>query len=137
MVVKKRIELSTRGNGDILDITPQVAQMVAGCGVDTGVAVLFVMGSTAALTLNENEPGLLTDLRALLEGLVPRKGEYRHNLAWAEKNAHAHLRACLLGFSLTLPVQEGRLLLGTWQQVLLVDWDTRPRTRHLILHILS
>jgi len=137
MVIQKRLEFSTRGNGDILDITPQVAQAVAESRVETGVAVLFVVGSTAALTLNENEPGLLADLRALLEGLVPRQGEYRHNLAWAEKNAHAHLRTCLLGFSLSLPVQEGKLLLGTWQQVLLVDWDTRPRSRHLLLHILS
>jgi len=137
VVIKKRLEFPTRGNGYILDITAQVAQAVAESGVETGVAVLFVVGSTAALTLNENEPGLLADLTALLEGLVPREGEYRHNLAWAEKNAHAHLRSCLLGFSLTLPIQEGKPLLGTWQQVLLVDWDTRPRTRHLLLHILS
>lgn len=130
------LELETRGDGDFLDITSRVAEKVRGSGVASGVVALLVQGSTAALILNEYEPGLLEDLRALGKKLVPPAGDYRHNLAWQEKNATSHLRACLFGFSLTVPFREGQLILGTWQQIILLEFDTRPRHRTIQLSIL-
>jgi secondary thiamine-phosphate synthase enzyme len=130
------LELETRGDGDFLDITSRVAEKVRGSGVASGVVALLVQGSTAALILNEYEPGLLEDLRALGKKLVPPAGDYRHNLAWQEKNATSHLRACLFGFSLTVPFREGQLVLGTWQQIVLLEFDTRPRHRTIQLSIL-
>lgn len=129
------LELDTRGDGDFLDITSRVAEKVKGSGVASGVVVVLVQGSTAALTLNENEPGLLEDLRALGKKLVPPTADYRHNEAWQEKNATSHLRACLFGFSLTIPFREGQLILGPWQQIILLEFDTRPRRRTLQLSI--
>jgi secondary thiamine-phosphate synthase enzyme len=130
------LELDTRGDGDFLDITSSVAEKVKGSGVASGVVVVLVQGSTAALTLNEYEPGLLEDLKALVKKLVPPAADYRHNLAWQEKNATSHLRACLFGFSLAIPFREGQLILGTWQQIILLEFDTRPRHRILQLSIL-
>jgi len=131
------LELDTRGDGDFLDVTSKVAEKVKGSGVASGVVVVLVQGSTAALILNEYEPGLLEDLRALGKKLVPPTADYRHNLAWQEKNATSHLRACLFGFSLTIPFREGQLILGPWQQIILLEFDTRPRHRTLQLSILS
>ena len=131
------LELDTRGDGDFLDVTSKVAEKVKGSGVASGVVVVLVQGSTAALILNEYEPGLLEDLRALGKKLVPPTADYRHNLAWQEKNATSHLRACLFGFSLTIPFREGQLILGPWQQIILLEFDTRPRLRTLQLSILS
>lgn len=130
------LELDTRGDGDFLDITSKVAEKVKGSGVASGVVVVLVQGSTAALILNEYEPGLLEDLRALGKKLVPPTADYRHNLAWQEKNATSHLRACLFGFSLTIPFREGQLILGPWQQIILLEFDTRPRHRTLQFSIL-
>jgi secondary thiamine-phosphate synthase enzyme len=130
------LELETKGDGDFLDITSRVAEKVKGSGVASGVAVLLVQGSTAALTLNEYEPGLLDDLRALARKLVPPAADYRHNLAWQEKNAISHLRACLFGFSVAIPFREGELILGPWQQVILMEFDTRPRRRSVQIAIL-
>jgi secondary thiamine-phosphate synthase enzyme len=131
------LELDTRVDGDFLDVTSKVAEKVKGSGVASGVVVVLVQGSTAALILNEYEPGLLEDLRALGKKLVPPTADYRHNLAWQEKNATSHLRACLFGFSLTIPFREGQLILGPWQQIILLEFDTRPRHRTLQLSILS
>ncbi len=130
------LELDTRGDGDFLDVTSKVAEKVKGSGVASGVVVVLVQGSTAALILNEYEPGLLEDLRALGKNLVPPTADYRHNLAWQEKNATSHLRACLFGFSLSLPFREGQLILGPWQQIILLEFDTRPRHRTIQLSIL-
>ena len=130
------LELDTRVDGDFLDVTSKVAEKVKGSGVASGVVVVLVQGSTAALILNEYEPGLLEDLRALGKKLVPPTADYRHNLAWQEKNATSHLRACLFGFSLTIPFREGQLILGPWQQIILLEFDTRPRHRTLQLSIL-
>ena len=130
------LELDTRVDGDFLDVTSKVAEKVKGSGVASGVVVVLVQGSTAALILNEYEPGLLEDLRALGKKLVPPTADYRHNLAWQEKNATSHLRACLFGFSLTLPFREGQLILGPWQQIILLEFDTRPRRRTIQLSIL-
>lgn len=130
------LELDTKGDGDFLDVTARVAEKVKGSGVASGLLVALVLGSTAGLILNENEPGLLEDLRALGNRLVPPLADYRHNLAWQEKNATSHLRACLFGFSLTLPFREGQLILGPWQQIILLEFDTRPRRRTIQLSIL-
>jgi len=130
-------ELETRGDGYFLDITSRVAEKVKGSGVASGVVVVLVQGSTAALTLNEYEPGLLEDLRALVRRLVPPSPDYRHDLAWQEKNATSHLRACLFGSSVTIPFRDGQLILGTWQQVILLEFDTRPRHRTLQLTIVA
>ena len=130
------LELETKGDGDFLNVTSKVAEKVKGRGVASGLVVVLVQGSTAALVLNEYEPGLLDDLRALGNKLVPPAAEYRHNLAWQEKNATSHLRACLFGFSVAIPFREGQLILGTWQQIILLEFDTRPRHRSLQLCIL-
>jgi len=129
------LELDTKGDGDFLNVTSKVAEKVKGSGVASGLVVVLVQGSTAALILNEYEPGLLDDLRALGNKLVPPTADYRHNLAWQEKNATSHLRACLFGFSAAIPFREGQLILGTWQQIILLEFDTRPRHRSLQLCI--
>ncbi len=132
------IHLSTRGNDHILDVTPQLAELVASSGVVTGQLTVMVVGSTAALTTLEFEPGLVNhDVRALLERLAPRDGVYEHERTWNDDNGHSHLRASLIGPSLALPIVEGRLPLGTWQQVVLVDCDTRPRDRRLVVTVLG
>ena len=132
------IRLTTRGNDHILDVTPHLAEIVAGSGVTTGQLTVMVIGSTAALTTLEFEPGLVNhDVTALLERLAPRDGVYEHERTWNDDNGHSHLRASLMGPSLALPVVEGRLPLGTWQQVVLVDCDTRPRDRRLAVTLLG
>jgi len=137
MVVTKRLRVETRGNNDLIDITPQVRQAVAQSGLRSGVAVVFVVGSTAGVTTIENESGLLSDLKATLERVVPQNPGYRHHQRWGEDNAHAHLRASLWGASLTVPFENGSLLLGTWQQIIFMDFDTRPRSREVVLQLIG
>lgn len=131
MIAEHRtLEVRTRGNDHIVDITAKLQSAVAGTGVRTGQAALLVHGSTASLTTLEYEPGLVEhDLSAALERLAPRDGRYEHEETWHDDNGHSHVRASLVGPSLALPVVDGRIPLGTWQQVVLVDSDTRPRTR--------
>jgi secondary thiamine-phosphate synthase enzyme len=131
------IHLETQGHGQIIDVTPGVARAVADSGVEEGVASVFVVGSTAAITTMEHEPGGIADLQALLERLVPTRGDYQHNVRNADTNAHAHLRAALVGPSETIPVVGGELALGTWQQLVLLDFDDRPRRRSVRVHVLS
>jgi secondary thiamine-phosphate synthase enzyme len=131
------LRLSTRGDGHVVDLTEGVARVVATSGVRTGVACVFVVGSTAAVTTMEHEPGGVADLQALLDRLIPRGERYEHNVRNADTNAHAHLRAALVGPSESIPVVEGRLALGTWQQVVLVDFDDRPRDRTVLVHVLD
>lgn len=119
----------TSGEGQVVDLTPRVEEFVRRSGVREGTVNLFVPGSTAGLTTLEYEPGVVDDLRDCFERLVPRDLPYAHERAWHDGNGHSHVRAALLGPSLVLPVREGRLLLGTWQQVVLVDFDNRPRRR--------
>jgi secondary thiamine-phosphate synthase enzyme len=131
------LRLSTRGDGDIVDLTEGVARVVGSSGVATGVATVFAVGSTAAVTTMEHEPGGVADLQALLDRLIPRAERYQHNVRNADTNAHAHLRAALIGPSESLPVVDGRLALGTWQQVVLIDFDDRPRDRTVLVHVVD
>jgi secondary thiamine-phosphate synthase enzyme len=122
-------KLRTRGNNDICDVTDAVKQCVADAGVRAGTATVFVPGSTAGLTTIEYEPGVVSDLARCFERLVPVAHDYAHERAWHDGNGHSHVRAALLGPSLVLPIADGKPLLGTWQQVVLVDFDNRPRDR--------
>jgi secondary thiamine-phosphate synthase enzyme len=131
------LRLETPGNGHIVDITPGVASVLSTSGVDRGVVSVFATGSTVAVTTMEYEPGGVQDLQALLDRLIPTAGEYEHNRRNHDTNAHAHLRAAVIGPSETIPVLDGRLALGTWQQVVLIDFDDRPRRRTVTIHVLS
>ena len=131
------LRLSTDGDGEVVDVTAGVVQVVRTAGVSDGTVTVFVTGSTAAVTTMEYEPGGVADLRAALERLVPREGPYEHNRLNADDNAHAHLRASLLGPSVSIPLVEGHLALGTWQQVVLIDLDTRPRDRTVTVQVVS
>ena len=131
------IRLSTGGDADIVDITGEVQRIVSESGASDGVATAFVRGSTAAITTMEFEPGGVADLRALLDRLVPAEGDYEHNRLNRDTNSHAHQRASLIGASEQVPVSGGRLALGTWQQIVLIDFDDRPRERTVIVQMLS
>jgi secondary thiamine-phosphate synthase enzyme len=132
------IRRDTRGNGHILDLTEDVQRAVADAGVRTGQATLMVVGSTAALTTLEYEPGLVDhDIVAALERIAPEDGRYRHEETWHDDNGHSHVRASLIGPSLALPIVDGAVPLGTWQQVVLVDLDTRPRNRTIVLTVVG
>jgi secondary thiamine-phosphate synthase enzyme len=131
------LRLETPGNGHIVDITAGVASVVSTSGVDRGVVTVFATGSTVAVTTMEYEPGGVDDLQALLDRLIPRDREYEHNRRNHDTNAHAHLRAAVVGPSESIPVVDGRLVLGTWQQVVLIDFDDRPRRRTVTVQVLS
>jgi secondary thiamine-phosphate synthase enzyme len=131
------LRFSTRGDGDAIDITTEVQRLVGEAGVGEGQASAFVHGSTAAITTMEFEPGGVHDLREMLERLIPTAGEYEHNRLNHDTNSHAHQRASLIGPSLTVPVVDGRLALGTWQQVVLLDFDDRPRERTVVVQVLG
>ena len=129
------IRLSTRGDSDVIAIGEELAAAVARSGVREGQASAFVRGSTAAITTMEFEPGGVADLRALLDRLIPAEGEYEHNRLNHDSNSHAHQRASLVGPSELIPVLGGRLALGTWQQLVLIDFDDRPRERTVVLQV--
>ena len=132
------IRRETEGNDHILDLTDEVRALVSESGVGTGQITLMVTGSTGALSTLEYEPGLVEhDIAAALEGIAPRDGMYRHELTWNDDNGHSHVRATLIGPSLTLPIHGGAVPLGTWQQVVLLDFDTRPRRREVAVAILG
>jgi secondary thiamine-phosphate synthase enzyme len=131
------LRLSTRGDADVVDITEGVRRVVAASGVSEGLASAFVRGSTAAVTTMEYEPGGVRDLRALLDRLVPPEGDYEHNRLNHDSNSHAHQRASLIGASESVPVAGGGLALGTWQQLVLIDFDDRPRERTVVVQVLS
>ncbi len=133
-----RISLQTRGEDQIVDLTAQIAAHVRESGVRTGQVVAMVTGSTAAISTLEYEPGLVDhDIAAAMEGIAPRDGEYEHEKTWHDDNGHSHVRACLVGPSLSLPVVDGELPLGTWQQVVLLDFDTRPRSRTVVVSVIG
>ncbi len=129
------IDLASDGDCDIHDITGLVAVEVAALGLEHGHVLVFVPGSTGALTTVEYEPGLLHDLPAFFERVAPRDIRYLHDETWHDGNGHSHVRASLLGPSLTVPVVDGELVLGTWQQVIFVDFDNRPRQRRLVVQV--
>jgi secondary thiamine-phosphate synthase enzyme len=137
MVATHRREISTRGQGDAHDITELVSTAVTDTPCTAGIATVFVVGSTATVTTIEFEPGAVADLNRLLEEVAPRDGEYRHHLRWGDDNGSSHARAALLGPSLTVPFVDHRLLLGTWQQIMLLELDTRPRKREIVIQIVG
>jgi len=136
-IVTAEETLETRGHTDILDVTARVQAAVGKAGIASGQATVFVPGSTASVTTIEDEPGLRADLRAALERIAPEGAAYQHDQRWGDGNGNAHVRAALLGPSVVVPIADGRLLLGTWQQIVLVDFDNRPRTRHLVIQIMG
>ncbi|HET89821.1 MAG TPA: YjbQ family protein [Chloroflexi bacterium] len=137
MVVSKELELHTKGHCDIQDITAQVASAVHGSGLQAGIVTVFCPGSTGGLTTIEYESGALADLRQVFDEIAPPDREYRHHLRWHDDNGHSHIRSALLGPSLTVPFVAGQLTLGTWQQIVFLDFDTRSRSRRLILQIVG
>jgi secondary thiamine-phosphate synthase enzyme len=131
------LRLQTPGHGHIVDLTEGVERVVTASSVQRGLVTVFAVGATVGVTTMEYEPGGVADLQALLDRLVPREGEYEHNARNHDTNAHAHLRAALIGPSETIPVVDGRPALGTWQQIVLVDFDDRPRERTISVQVLS
>jgi secondary thiamine-phosphate synthase enzyme len=131
------IQLSTRGHSDIVDITRRVQDAVTESGAADGIASAFVRGSTAAITTMEFEPGGVTDLRNLLDRLIPVRGDYEHNRLNHDTNSHAHQRASIVGASEVVPVEGGRLALGTWQQLVLIDFDDRARERTVVIQVVA
>ena len=136
-VHRGELSLSSNGDSDVIDITAEVQQIVDGGPVSDGLVTAFVRGSTAAITTMEFEPGAVADLRDLLERLIPAEGNYEHNRLNHDTNSHAHQRASLIGPSEQVPVIGGRLTLGTWQQLVLVDFDDRPRDRAIVVQVVS
>jgi secondary thiamine-phosphate synthase enzyme len=131
------LRVSTSGDADVIDLSGPLAEAVAASGIDEGQASAFVRGSTAAITTMELEPGGVHDLRALLDRLIPVAGDYEHNRLNHDTNSHAHQRASLIGASEVVPVVNGRPALGTWQQLVLIDFDDRPRERTVVIQVLG
>jgi secondary thiamine-phosphate synthase enzyme len=128
----------TRGDTQVVDLSDQLGQLVGRSPIKDGLVTVFVVGSTAGITTTEAEPGLLNhDLKAAFEHLAPRGAHYAHEATWHDDNGHAHVRASLLGPGVTIPLVQGALALGTWQQVVLIDFDTRPRERQIVLQIMG
>jgi secondary thiamine-phosphate synthase enzyme len=136
-VSTQSFQLKTKGNTDVRDITAQVAEAVKASGLTSGTATVFVSGSTGGITTLEFEPGLQRDVPEILEQLIPAGRSYHHDQTWHDGNGHAHLRSALVGTSFTVPVVEGRLILGTWQQIVFLDFDNRSRTREILVQIVG
>lgn len=138
MVKTHELSIKTKGNCDVINITDQVAAAVTQAGVNAGTVTVFNVGSTAGITTTEYEPGLANhDLKAAFEKIAPQNARYEHEETWHDDNGHSHVRASLLGPSLSVPVIDGRLALGTWQQIILIDFDTRPRTRTVVCQMVG
>jgi secondary thiamine-phosphate synthase enzyme len=136
-IKSKTLIEKTSGFCDIVDITGKIQEQIDNEKIQRGLVTIFVSGSTAALTTIENEPGLIEDLKELVEKLIPSGRKYHHDDRWGDDNGFSHLRASLFGPSLAIPIENGRPLLGTWQQVVLLDFDNRPRTRELVVHLIG
>ena len=137
MLYKSVIELDTKGEMDIIDITHEVQKIVEESGIEDGIALIFCPGSTGAITTIEYEDGLLHDLPNALERIAPKNAYYKHEERWHDGNGHSHIRASIIGPSLCVPVENNRLLLGTWQQIVFVECDVRARRRKIIVHIVG
>ena len=137
MVITRQISLQTKGECDIVDITPQIEQQVAEVDINNGTVTVFVAGSTAGISTIEFESGLLSDFKSMWEQITPKNIHYDHDRRWGDGNGYSHVRASLLGASLVVPFTDKRLTLGTWQQIVLVDFDNRPRPREIILQIMG
>jgi secondary thiamine-phosphate synthase enzyme len=136
-VHSKNIMIGTKGEVQIVDITGQVESAVSESGLKSGIACVFTPGSTCAVTTTEYELGLLHDIPEALEKLAPRNKEYRHNEKWGDGNGHSHVRASLIGSSITIPFDGGRLNLGTWQQIVFLELDNRPRQREILVKVIG
>ena len=138
MTVKTQIiEFNTRGNADILDVTPNISQALGEIGLSIGTVTLFSPSATSALTTIEYESGCLSDIQRLFDEIVEQNRHYAHNARWGDGNGHSHVRAALLGPSLTVPFIDGKLTLGTWQQIIFIDFDNRARQRRLIAQFIG
>ena len=137
MVYQEEFNLSTKGLADIIDITGRVREILDKSKIKEGVVVVFCKGSTAALTTIEYEPNLVKDFQEFLEKIIPQGKGYHHGATWGDDNGFSHLRASLIGPSLSLPVEKGKMILGTWQQIVFCDFDNRPREREVIVKILG
>lgn len=136
-VVNEHREFSTKGSGDLINITEEITRALSGSGLTTGSMLIFVQGSTAGITTLEYEPGLIGDLKEFYEKLVPSNRSYHHDETWGDANGFSHLRATLTGQSFTVPFESGRPLLGTWQQVVLAEFDNRPRKRLVVIQMMG
>lgn len=137
MVITDELRLDTRGDCDIVDITARVRKSVESSGLRRGTVTIFCPGSTGGMSTIEYESGAVHDLQQALDRIAPPDGQYRHHLRWGDDNGHSHVRSALVGPSLTVPIVDGALTLGTWQQIVFLDFDTRPRSRRLVVQIMG
>ena len=135
MILTKKLRLQSKGNTDVIDLTSQVESILAETNFVSGSVTVFVTGSTAGITTIEHEPGLLIDFKAAWERIFPENIEYQHNRAWEDGNGHSHVRASSLGASLVVPFCAHQMVLGRWQQIVLVDFDSRPRSREVVVQV--
>ena len=136
-VITKNIQIKSKSENDIIDITHQVSNIVKESKIENGAVIVFIVGSTAAITTIEYEPGLQKDFPEMLSRLAPKDIEYAHDNTWHDGNGHSHVRASLIGPSLTIPIVDGKMTLGTWQQIVVLELDTRPRNRNVILQLIG
>ncbi|MBN1405409.1 MAG: YjbQ family protein [Candidatus Omnitrophica bacterium] len=136
-ILNGKIKIVTKKTGDLVDITGKIAEILRGCGLKNGSITVFVVGSTAGITTFEYEPGMIKDMQELCEKLVPSNKQYKHDETWGDANGFSHLRAALFGPSLVIPFESGKPVLGTWQQVVLAEFDNRPRNREIIVQIIG
>ncbi len=136
-ILNDSLSIETRGESDMIDLTNRLTLLLQKHKLKTGHVVVFVPGSTAGVTTIEYEPGLKKDFSLLMERLIPRNARYFHEETWNDGNGHSHVRASLIGPNITIPFGEGKLLLGTWQQVVLIDYDNRPRSRELVVQLIG
>jgi secondary thiamine-phosphate synthase enzyme len=136
LISTRHLEFDTE-IGEVIDVTEKVAAAIHESGLQSGIAVVFVPGATGAVTTIEHEPGLVDDIKVALERIAPEQNEYAHNQKWGDGNGHSHIRASLIGPSLTVPFQKGQLMFGTWQQIVFLELDNRPRKRRVIVQILG
>jgi len=136
-IVNGRISINTKGNGDFINISSHLLNMLNDSDLQNGIMTVFVSGSTAGITTFEYEPGLIRDLKEFYDKVAPSNVRYHHDETWGDANGFSHVRATLTGPSLTIPLEKGKLLLGTWQQVVLVEFDNRPRKRDVVVQIMG
>ena len=137
MVQTTTLEIKTTGQGDVHNLTPLVTRAIRASSMESGLATIAVVGSTAGVTTIEFEPGAVADLNRVWEHLAPRYGEYEHHLRWGDDNGSSHVRAAMLGPSISIPFDRGHLCVGTWQQIVLIDFDNRPRQREVVVQLLG
>lgn len=136
-IIRKTIRLSTNGNCDMVNITEEIAKQISSSDINNGIAIIFIAGSTAGITTIEYEEGLIGDFKDMWERTVPSNLPYQHDRKWKDRNGHSHVRAALQGPSLVVPFVNKRMTLGTWQQIVVVDFDNRPRNREIVLQLLG